>query len=108
MTLQWVLQHLPDEYKDENKVEAGKLGAKARADLAKQHLAKTDTVPPELVYDPTIDERKKYIDGLKLFLPPSKPVIMGLVKYCMEKRVYWQDLVEQALTEFLKKKGYLK
>jgi len=62
----------------------------------------------EIVYNPTVDEREKYIEELNLwFLEEGHRLLTILTKYCYDKEIYWTSVVEQALTEFFKKEGYL-
>jgi len=62
----------------------------------------------ELVYDPNIDDREKYIDGLNMwFLSPGSPVLMALTNYCYDKKIHWTDVVEKMLAKALEEDGYL-
>jgi predicted transcriptional regulator len=47
------------------------------------------------------------IQQLGLIIPANHPAILALTKFCYEKEIHWHSVVEQALTEFLKREGYL-
>lgn len=133
MTRQWVLKYLPVDYKSEAKAEAGKLGGEAKAEkLAKRRLAKPEQKEPKPIEFPATqhvtepgkpsakprpsfsfrkpgeEPENRFIKGLSLwFLSPNHPVQMALARYCISNKVHWHVVVEQALTQFLKKAGFL-
>lgn len=68
------------------------------------------TIEPfaKFVYDPEMDDRLKYIEGLNMwFMTAGNPVLTALTKYCYAKEAHWYEAVEALLAKALKEEGFL-
>jgi len=122
-----VMRHLPDEFKDQVHKRSAEIGAKTKeAKLLSRESEEAPTsstleepegakkvvqskkpdMPTEVTfkYVAEPDQKEQLIKGLNMwFLPPDSPTLKALIDYCLQHKIRWTEVVEQALIEFLNK-----